>query len=42
MQSLNIKDENYLSYRLHKPDTPYVFWMEKLSKFNIRKKWENI
>ena len=26
------------SYRLHKPDTPYAFQMEKMSKFNTRKK----
>ena len=25
------------SYRLHKPDTPYKFWMEKMSKFNTHK-----
>ena len=27
------------SYRLHKPDTPYAFGMEKMSKFNTRKKY---
>ena len=27
---------------LHKPDTPYAFPMEKMSKFNPRKKCENI
>ena len=31
-----------MSYRLHKPDTPYVFRMEKMSKFNTCKKCENI
>ena len=25
------------SYRLHKPDTPYTFRMEKMTKFNTRK-----
>ena len=36
------RNENYLSYRLHKPDLPYAFRKEKMSKFNTRKKWENI
>ena len=31
-----------MSYRLHKPDTPYAFLKEKLPKFNTRKKRENI
>ena len=26
----------------HKTDTPYAFWMEKMSKFNTRTKCENI
>ena len=34
MQSLNIH-ENCLSYRLHKPDTPYAFRMEKKRKMKI-------
>ena len=30
------------SYRLHKPDTPLTFRMEKKSKFNTHQKWQNI
>ena len=29
MQSLNIRNENCWSYRLHKPDSPYAFRMKK-------------
>ena len=31
-----------LTCRLHKPDAPYALRMEKMSKFNTRKKRENI
>ena len=30
-------NENYLSYRLHKPDTHYALRIEKMSKFNTQK-----
>ena len=34
------RNENYLSYRLHKPDPPppYAYRKEKMSKFKTRKK----
>ena len=43
MQSLNIKNENCWSYRLHKPDTPYAFGMEKMSTpLKLRKYLSNV
>ena len=41
MQRLNIKEWKLFEL-LDKPDTPYTFRMEKISKFNSRKKWEII
>ena len=32
------RNENGWSYRLHKPDAPKAFWMEKMSKFNTPQK----
>ena len=38
----NKRYENYWSYRLHKPDTPYAFRMGRMCKFNTHQKRENI
>ena len=40
MQSLNIKDRILLEFQIQKLGTPLSFLMEKMSKFNTRKKIE--
>ena len=40
MQSLNIKEWKLLELQIKKPDTPYKFRMEKMSKFNTLKMWK--
>ena len=42
MQSLNIKEWKLFKLQITQTRPPFVFRMEKMSKFNNRKKCENI
>ena len=42
MQSFNIKEWKLFELQFTQTRHPYAFPKEKMSKFNTRKKWENI